>query len=339
MGIALCLAHHMDLFARSAWRHVFSVVQGRRQMIIASAPSKSVSAVGLQRGLQKIGVPRGLRDRVVVGTKRMMAPGEEVRRTHFLKQIRRPACVDLSSFKTAGAGLLDRSAVPEAEAATQDAQAYLAELKEMGRIEKPANQRKRDFLVQLAGDADLMARPKIAEFVLSEEILSLASHYLGQVPLLSRFDMWWSPVNASLSESQFYHYDGEDETQLKVILYLNRVDEETGPFTLLSAQDSEKVKSTKVFAQRRSERLDDVRVESTVGRDAVVRIMGPAGTLAACDTGRCLHYGSRAKSRDRFILMAQFTKFLCPKSLVPDWRLEGDTRTFTPLQKLVLNVA
>ena len=308
-------------------------------MITAPKPARSINAVRVQRGLQKLGVPRGLRDRFVVGTKRAVSPGEEGRRIRALSQINRPTCVDFDTFQAAGAGFLEPSAVPQAEGALEDAQTYLAELEAQGRIQKPDNHRKGEFLVQLAGDAELMARPKIADFVLSDEVLSLASHYLGQVPLLSRFDMWWSPVNSSLSESQFYHYDGEDETQLKVILYLNRVDEETGPFTLLSAPDSEKVRSTKVFAKRRSERLGDHEVERIVGRDAVVRIMGPAGTLAACDTSRCLHYGSRAKTRDRFILMAQFTKFLCPKSLVPDWRLEGQRRDFTALQKMVLNAA
>ncbi len=304
----------------------------------ASSPARSVDSIRIQKGLQKVGLPRGMRDRVVSGAKRMKAPGEEDRRIKFLARVPKPTIADLETFKPAGAGFLDTRALPEAAAATKDAQALLAELNDLGRIAKPEKQRKRDFLVQLAGDAELLARPKIADFVLSDEILSLASHYLGQVPLLSRFDLWWSPVNDSLAESQFYHYDGEDETQLKVILYVNDVNADTGPFTLLSAQNSEKVRSTKVWAQRRSARLDDEAVEAITGPDAVVRITGPAGTAAACDTGRCLHYGSRAKSRDRYILMAQFTKFLCPKSLVPDWQLEGSTRIFKPLQKLVLNV-
>ncbi|MCP5082049.1 MAG: hypothetical protein GY948_10170 [Alphaproteobacteria bacterium] len=303
-----------------------------------SAPAKSVDSVRIQKRLQKVGIPRGMRDFVVTGAKRVMAPGEEERRVSYLSKVPKPRCVDFDSFKKAGAGFLDNAALPEGEAATQEAQALLAELKATGQVVKPARQRKRDFLVRLAGHAELLARPEIADFVLSDELLALASHYLGQVPVLTRFDMWWSPINDKMSESQFYHYDGEDETQLKIIVYLNDVDLENGPFTTLSAADSEKVKSTKVFAQRRSERLDDERVESIVGKDAVVRIVGPAGTLAACDTGRCLHYGSRAKSRDRFILMAQFTKFLCPKALVPDWKLEGDRRSFNPLQKLVLNV-
>ena len=302
------------------------------------AAVKSVNAVGIHKRLQKVGIPRGARDLVVAGAKRMMAPGEEEKRKQFLAFVEKPRCVDFETFQKAGAGYLDVAALPQAEAATQEAQALLAELNANGKVEKPASERKRDFLVRLAGHTELMARRQIAQFVLSDELLSLASHYLGQVPVLSRFDMWWSPVNDTMSESQFYHYDGEDETQLKIILYLNEVDERNGPFTLVSAQDSEKVKSTKVFSQRRSERLDDDTVERLAGKDAVLQIVGPPGTVAACDTSRCLHYGSRAKSGDRFILMAQFTKFLCPKSLAPDWGLEGRTDAFNPLQKLVLNV-
>ena len=302
-----------------------------------TAAAKSVDGARVQKHLQKIGVPRGVRDRLVTRAKRVMAPGEEARRIELLNEMPLPRCVDFDSFKQAGAGYLDGKHVPEAGAATLDAGEFLAELKDKGKIVKPKNHFKRGFLVRLANGADLLARPKIANFVLSDELLYLASHYLGQVPVLSRFDMWWSPVNDCLVESQFYHYDGEDETQLKIILYLNDVDEQTGPFTLLPAQDSEKVKSTKVFAKRRSERLGDQAVEDIVGKDAVVPILGPAGTLAACDTSRCLHYGSRAKSRDRFILMAQFTKFLCPKALVPEWDLSDNSRSFSPLQKSVLN--
>ncbi len=155
--------------------------------------------------------------------------------------------------------------------------------------------------------------------------------------MLSRADLWWSPPNESKAESQLYHYDGEDKSQLKIILNVGDVDENTGPFTFLTAVASEQVGKTR----RHSARLDDDAVENTVGRDAVTPLIGPAGTVGAVDTSRCLHFGSRGNSRERLILMLQFTRFLAPKALFPSWDvpamgLRADELDET--RKMVLNV-
>lgn len=303
----------------------------------ASPQPKGVDAIRIQKTLQKFGAPRGVRDSVVVGAKRMLSPGEEQRRIAYLSRIPKPTSIDLATLKKAGGGLLDTSDWPEVGRALKGGQDHLNDLKAKGRIKKPADHFKRDFLVNLGGCPDLIKVPAVTDLALSDEMLSVASHYLGEVPLLTRLDLWWSPVNDRATESQLYHYDGEDKTQLKFILYLNDVDEGTGPFTLVPADLSAKVISTKVFARRRSVRLEDEAVEGVVGKDAPLKVMGPAGTLACCDTSRCLHYGSRAKERDRFIIMIQFTRFLCPKAERPDWNLKETGRTFSELQKMVLN--
>lgn len=275
--------------------------------------------VRLQKSLQKFGIPRRMRDTIVIGTKNVLAPGEETRRRQQLSQVAEPKCAEIENFRSTGAGLLDTAHLPQARPAAAAMSAFYSQLKEAGRVEKPDGHRKANFLVRLAGDEEVMAIDAVRAFVLSDELIGLASHYFGQVPVLSRVDFWWSPPNESKAESQLYHYDGEDKSQLKVILNVVDVDENTGPFTFLNAVASEKIGKTR----RHSARLDDDAVESTVGLDAVTRLIGPAGTVGAVDTSRCLHYGSRGNSRERLILMLQFTRFLAPKASLPTWDLDA----------------
>ncbi|MEM8686043.1 MAG: hypothetical protein AAGF81_01850 [Pseudomonadota bacterium] len=273
--------------------------------------------VRLQKSLQRIGIPRSLRDGIVVGTKSVLAPGEQEKRKRRVAEVAPPKSTPIDTFRSDGAAILASDLVPGAREAAKAMGGLFDSLKDAGRVVKPTGHRKADFLVRLAGDEEVMALEPVCNFVLSDELIGLASHYFGQVPVLSRVDFWWSPPNDSKAESQMYHYDGEDKSQLKVILNVVDVDENTGPFTFLTAPASSKIAKTR----RHSARLDDEVVEATVGGGAIHRLTGPAGTVGAVDTSRCLHYGSRGNSRERLILMLQFTRFLAPKASFPSWDL------------------
>ncbi len=293
--------------------------------------------VRLQKSLQKFGIPRPLRDRIVVSTKNVLAPGEEAKRQQRIAEVAKPRSTDIEALKINGSGILDSEKLPEAQVATAAMNALYKRLGEAGRIQKPEGHRKSAFLVRLASNEEVLAIEDVRKFVLSDELIGLASHYFGQVPILSRMDFWWSPPNDTKAESQLYHYDGEDKSQLKIIMNVVDVDENTGPFTFLAAGVSAKVGKSR----RHSARLDDDAVEETVGRDAVTRLMGPAGTVGAVDTSRCLHYGSRGNSRDRLVLMLQFTRFLAPKASLPNWDLNAmnvSPDSLDETRKMVLNM-
>ena len=294
--------------------------------------------IWMQKSLQRAGIPRKLRDRVVVSTKSILAPGEVAKRTNAAAALPKPMCTDIEQFKRQGSGILDASALPSAVSASKEIQKYYDRLDQLGRVKRPDGHRKAEFLVRLAGDDEILSIAEAREFVLSGELLSLASHYFGEVPLLSRVDLWWSPPNESKAESQLYHYDGEDKSQLKVILNVRDVDQATGPFTFVDAESSSRVAGTR----RHSARLDDDLVESLVGADAVTQVIGRSGSVAAVDTSRCLHYGSRENKKPRLILMLQFTRFLAPKASLPNWAQLLETsvvRELDPPHKMLLNLA
>lgn len=268
-----------------------------------------------QKCLQKIGLPRSMRDRIVVGLKNTLNPGQAAARRKLAASLTAPEGFDMNRIRAEGAALLPAGSLPHArEAAAAGAQLF-ERLSAEGRVRKPEGQRKGGFLVTIAKNEEMLAIPEVASFILSDELLATASLYFGETPVLSSVHFWWSPPNETLLESQQYHYDGEDRTQLKVLLHVNDVSEDAGPFTYLPADLSAKIPK----AKRHSERLTDERIESIAGANAAIRVTGPAGTTALIDTSRCLHYGSRGNSKDRLVIMTQFTRFLAPKALSPAW--------------------
>lgn len=183
-----------------------------------------------------------------------------------------------------------------------------------------------------------MAIREVCDFILHDEIVSAATHYLDEVPVLSAIKLWWSPPNETCEESQLYHYDGEDKTQLKIFLHVSDVGTDCGPFTYVPADLSDRVTSTR----RHSARLDDTAVEGLVGAGGVRQLLGPSGTTVAIDTSRCLHYGSRGNTQERLVMMAQFTRFLAPKAHLPNWRGELDEcciGKLDPIRRSIFNLA
>lgn len=208
------------------------------------------------------------------------------------------------------------------------------EFKERDEFKKTQTRRKASFLVLLKKDEELLAEPGIAEFALSDEMPGVVSDYLGGAPVLSQIKLWWSPPTETMLESQRYHFDAEDSTQLKVFLNVNEIGADAGAFTYLPAPASAKVPQRK----RASQRLTDDVVDRHVGPGAAVKVVGPPGSVSMVDTSRRLHYGSRGNTVDRLIVMVQFTDFLAPKAKTPVWNASRILNAeLDGIRRLVLN--
>ena len=294
--------------------------------------------IQMQKSLQKVGIPRALRDKIVVGTKKLLAPGEVAARSEAARELNPPSFLNVEQFKELGSYVVPNAALTEAQAASTALLAEVERLRAQGKVDKPEDQKKANFLVQLLGNEKVLSLAEARSFALSDDLISTVSHYFDEVPVISRIDLWWSPPNESMAESQLYHYDGEDKSQLKVILLVNDVDADTGPFTFVDAAGSAKVGATR----RHSERLDDDAVETIAGKSAVTSLMGPAGSVGIVDTSRCLHYGSRGNSKERLLMMIQFTRFLAPKASMPNWGEllpDDDLADLNKYQRAVLGLA
>lgn len=156
----------------------------------------------------------------------------------------------------------------------------------------------------LASD-DLFAHRAILDLALHDEILAGVTAYFGQLPRLYNLYVWWSPPNQTAVGSQLYHYDHRDSRQAKLFINLADVTEASGPLHFLTAKDSRAVDARVGYSQ---DRYTDEQVYGAVPRRNVIPAVGEAGSAYIVDTARCLHYGSRGNSIDRFILMASFAR-------------------------------
>ena len=161
------------------------------------------------------------------------------------------------------------------------------------------------FPRNLLAPEDLFAHPEFLRLTLHDDVIAGAAEYLGQVPRLYNLYMWWSPPNQTLKGSQRYHYDHRDSRQAKFFFNVWDVTEETGPLHFLSAQDSLSVDKKVGYSQSL---YTDEQVYSACPPSSEIKAVGPAGSVYAIDTARCLHFGSRGNTKPRLVLMASFAR-------------------------------
>ena len=195
----------------------------------------------------------------------------------------------------------------------------------------------KSMLVTVVPDTDFFDYPELMEFAISPAIVELASRYLGRVPLLTALSLWWSPPNDLLQQSQLYHCDGEDRRQLKFFFNVDEVGMESGPFTLLSAPVSDRVRAARSIV---ANKVSDDEIEAAGALDRQIVVTGPPGAGACVDTCRCLHFGSRGNTVPRVVIMLRFNDILAPNVDMPDWHLRAHElgRELDDIQKLVLGI-
>jgi hypothetical protein len=151
--------------------------------------------------------------------------------------------------------------------------------------------------------------------VLASEILSdvnvssLVNNYFDHKPWL-----WNVSVNYTVPQageidfpvdSQMWHFDYGDKTQLHLMYYLSDVDEECGPLTFVDAIKSSKIKRHLTVI----ERINDNDLKKIHDIDPIsdsIKLTGDRGSLFVVDPGRLLHQGARCQ-RPRMVLFVSIT--------------------------------
>ena len=184
----------------------------------------------------------------------------------------------------------------------------ISKLAHLGETWKTVPYRIRDenkFPYNLLRSEDLFEHRAFIDLAVQDEILAAISSYIGQLPRLYNLTLWWTPPNQTAERSQLYHYDHRDNRQAKVFINLNNVTKESGPLHFISAQDCLKVDAKVGYSQGR---YTDEDVYSAVPESKVIATTGGPGSGFIVDTARCLHYGSRGNTLDRFVLMASYAR-------------------------------
>jgi hypothetical protein len=164
----------------------------------------------------------------------------------------------------------------------------------------------------------ILQTPQLYLWGLQPQLLALIENYLQIPPAYHGIYLRRDMNNRLETKTRRWHIDMEDHRILKVIIYLNDVDETTGPFQYLDRQ------ATQVIQQRlnyRSGYLKSQAVARVVPSDQWHSCVGKAGTVTLVDTARLIHRGKVPTTGDRYTLFYDYTSrqpkqpYYCKSSL------------------------
>lgn len=145
--------------------------------------------------------------------------------------------------------------------------------------------------------------------IVGDAFIDIATKYLGTLPILTNFQMWYSPNESDqLLGSKFMHRDAEDFRQLKIFIPIEEVGENNAPLHVVDSQESSKIYEylvKKKIVKRRNEKINDEHF--TKFNPTIHKILLKKDQCALVDTCACYHFGSRGIAKPRKLLFLHFT--------------------------------
>jgi hypothetical protein len=154
------------------------------------------------------------------------------------------------------------------------------------------------------------------DFFTNSNLIDIISNYLNEKPLLTELKLLYSPPTSDeiYSGSQLLHSDFDDNKVVKVFVFINDVDLDSGPLELINKYYSNKIIKLSKYRwgqmNRKYKSHDDNLLDLIVKSDSdkiLTSIVGSSGTIVLADTVSCLHRGSRNPIKARKILYATFS--------------------------------
>ncbi len=159
--------------------------------------------------------------------------------------------------------------------------------------------------VDVAADHQDLVTQVFADLLGDPDIASMVAGYFDGRPWLWNLALNYSDPSQAITDSQMWHFDYGDTRQLHLLVYFSDVGRESGPFTFLESDVSERIVRHPLVI----ERLPDGRLEQEYGIDLaarVTRLVGRRGDCFAADPGRLLHQGARC-SQPRLVMFITFS--------------------------------
>lgn len=263
---------------------------------------------------RKLGLPQPLCTAIVKGLKYAWNPAQIALRRRAAHGV--VANAEIDHLKAKGYLLFDPQRFRGTDAA-------MSKVEEIFAASDVANgefsDRNKDFLITIAENEEFLKWPQVFEFAASRDLLDIATRYFGRVPMLSNIAIWWSPPNDSLQQSQMFHSDRADSSILKFFFNVRDITQDMGPFHMIGADVSDRLRRDINYDKRKSSRVTDEEIAAHGAMEHCMSLEGQRCTGACVDTFRCLHYGSRGNKKGRLVLMVRFSDCLAPYADIPDW--------------------
>ncbi len=151
---------------------------------------------------------------------------------------------------------------------------------------------------------------------IADPFIEIISKYLGSLPILDTFQMWYSPNdNDELIGSKLVHRDGEDFKQIKIFIPIEEIKIENGPLHVIDKIQSEKIYKNLIkqnLIYRRNQKIDDKYIKDF--NPSFNKILLNNDQCALVDTCACYHFGSRKSTKPRKLLFLHFTSAFSSKT-------------------------
>lgn len=151
----------------------------------------------------------------------------------------------------------------------------------------------------------ILAHPGIFHWGLEDRLLDIAESYIGLPPAFDGVAINYTVADGQEISTRKWHQDWEDRRILKVAVYLHDVDEEGGPFQVLSRRDTLQTDA----GGYAYDLADDATLERRFGQDVrhdIISCTGTRGTIIFADTARLFHRGKPAIAHDRAALFYSY---------------------------------
>ena len=168
---------------------------------------------------------------------------------------------------------------------------------------------------------DFLGKPRILRWGLASQLLDIVEAYLGGPAAYDGALLYHSKADGREKGVRVWHRDREDHRMLKVVVYLNDVGDDGGPFQILDEQVQAKVDAriSWRYAALNQAKLDRLAGKES-SRDGIRNVTGPRGTVIIVDTARFHHRGKPPTRRERSALFYSYFRrsprhpFCCERS-------------------------
>ena len=196
--------------------------------------------------------------------RRELAVARDARRFELGRELAPSAPLEIPADE--GYVVVPPGGVRGAKDVIQAANALIDSIGHEGLQEIAQRDKAKSYLANRFFDFDAVdVKSPFLQFALSEDVLATVSAYLGLVPVLYEFDVWYSmPQPHEPKASQLWHLDHDDESQVKVWIHCSDVGPESGPLTVVRADVSADFAEQIRYDVGRGYRVPDERVRELV---------------------------------------------------------------------------
>ena len=156
-------------------------------------------------------------------------------------------------------------------------------------------QEAKDYVVH-AADEEVERCEQVLRWGLGEDLIALCANYIGLPVAYRGVAVRRDIADGKMSGTRLWHRDGEDYRILKFIVYVNDVDEGTGPFEYVPRAYAPATWRVNLYDGNRVDEADFDRFVPPEGRKACT---GPRGSVVIVDTCAVYHRGRVPTKKDR----------------------------------------